>query len=367
MNFNLNLPLNTLSFGFCSYNILQELYKRGISPNLFPIGDKIDIEAYDKAAEDFKFYLTSCSNKSRKHFSRKLPALKLWHINGAENSVSNKTSLLTFYELDAPTEVELNILNNQEKVLVTSQETKGVFEKFGVQPEVIYCPLGFDKQNFYTTGKKYYEPSVIVFGIFGKFEKRKHHEKAIKAWIKKYGGNPNYVLHTHIYNPFFRPEDNNNILARIFEGGTKPFNVNTLPFQRTLSELNDSFNAINIVMDMSGGEGFSLPSFHCVGLGKHAVIHNCSGMTGWANADNAVLVTPTGKEEVYDGVFFQKNQAFNQGNIYTWNEDEFIAGCEAAIQRHKANPVNVAGQSIPQEFTWEKTVDTLLGSLNHEK
>src|SRR5690349_4857565 len=120
MNFNLCLPVNTLSFGFCSYNILYELYRRGISPNLFPTGDKIELDCYSKAEEDFKFYLTSCANKSRRYFSRENPCFKLWHINGAESSVSNRTSLFTFYELDGLTDVEINILNNQSSILVSS-------------------------------------------------------------------------------------------------------------------------------------------------------------------------------------------------------------------------------------------------------
>lgn len=361
MNINADLPLNTLSFGFCSYNILYELYRRKINPNLF--SPQIDLGAYDKAEEDFKFYITSCTSKSKRYYSRKYPCFKLWHLNGSENSVSNQTSLMTFYELDSPTDVEINVLNNQHSVLVSSNETKKVFEEYGVRTPVTYCPLGFDSQNFFKTSKTYYPPEVVVFGIFGKFEKRKHHEKAIRAWCKRFAGDRRYVLHTHIYNPFFRPEDNQQILGRILEGRPKPFNMNVLPFMKTLSELNECLNAVNIVIDMSGGEGFSLPSFHCLGLGKHGIIHNCSAMKDWANKDNAVLVESSGKEEVYDGTFFTKGQPFNQGNIYTWDEDAFIAGCEEAIARHTANPVNEAGLKIQQDFTWSKTVDTILETL----
>ena len=361
MNINADLQFNSLSFGFCSYNILQELYKRNINPNLFSA--QVDLSAYDKAEEDFKFYLTSCANKSRRYFSRKNHCFKLWHISGSEASVSDKTSLMTFYELDSPTETEINILNNQYKVLVTSKETKTVFEDYGTNVPVVYCPLGFDNQNFYKTNKSYYPPDVTVFGIFGKFEKRKHHEKAIKAWLKRFAGDKRYVLHTHIYNPFFKPEDNQQIIGKILEGRPKPFNVNILPFMKTLNELNDCFNAINIVIDMSGGEGFSLPSFHCLGLVKHAIIHNCSAMKDWATSKNAVLINPTGKEEIYDGLFFNKGQPFNQGNIYTWDEDAFIAGCEEAIYRKTANPVNEEGLKIQEDFTWKKTVDTILETV----
>ena len=32
------------------------------------------------------------------------PCFKLWHLNGGIESVSNRHNLLTFYELDSPTE-----------------------------------------------------------------------------------------------------------------------------------------------------------------------------------------------------------------------------------------------------------------------
>lgn len=362
MNLNASLPLNSLSFGFCSYNILLELYKQGISPNLFLAPDGADLSAYDKADEDFKFFINSCANKARRYYSSKHKEFKLWHINGSESHISSHTGLLTFHEVDALTDVEVNILNNQAKVFVSSKETKQVFEDYGVNVPVLYTPLGFDAQHFRKINKEYHSPDVTVFGIFGKFERRKWHEKAIKAWLKKYANNRKVALQTHIYNPFFKQEQNQQILNALFQGN-KPFNVNPIPYVKTLSELNDSINAVDVVIDMSGGEGFSLPSFHCVGLGKHGVIHNCSAMKDWAANSGAVLVNPSGKEEVYDGVFFQKGAPFNQGNIYSWNEDEFIAGCEEAIQRKLSNPVNELGLVLQKEYTWEKTVQNIISNL----
>jgi hypothetical protein len=97
---------------------------------------------------------------------------------------------------------------------------------------------------------------------------------------------------------------------------------------------NDFLNSSNIVIGMSGGEGWGLPEFQSVALGKHGVILNSSGYQDWANEKNSVMVQPNGKEDSSDGVFFRKGGAFNQGNIFTFNEDEFIAGCEEAIERN---------------------------------
>ena len=67
---------------------------------------------------------------------------------------------------------------------------------------------------------------------------------------------------------------------------------------------------------MSGGEGWGLPEFQSACLGKHAVLLNASAYKDWANDKNAVLVEPSGKRDVYDGMFFHEGQPYNQGQVY---------------------------------------------------
>ena len=111
---------------------------------------------------------------------------------------------------------------------------------------------------------------------------------------------------------------------------------------------------------MSGAEGWGLPEFHSVAMGSHAVVLNATSYKEWANKDNSVIVEPSGKVEAYDGVFFHKGAKFNQGNIYDYDEDQFIAACEEAIKRHESNPNNEAGEKIVSDFTAKKMVDSLL-------
>jgi hypothetical protein len=57
MKLLINAPINALSFGNVSVNILRELYKKQIDLTFFPIGDKAELEAYDKIDRDFIKYL----------------------------------------------------------------------------------------------------------------------------------------------------------------------------------------------------------------------------------------------------------------------------------------------------------------------
>jgi hypothetical protein len=73
-----------------------------------------------------------------------------------------------------------------------------------------------------------------------------------------------------------------------------------------------------------------------------------------------VLVEPNGKTEAYDGVFFKKGAPFNQGNIYTFDEEAFIDGCEKAVERYKENPLNAAGVKLQKKFSCAKTADAIM-------
>ena len=356
--YNLQLPVNTLSFGFCSLNILRELYSRGKSANVFLVQEPPDLGAYN-FQEDFLFWLSNSCANSRAKYKVGDPSFRLWHINGSENSIGEQV-LFTFHETDTLTKSEINILQNQKSVLVSSKYTKSVFEQHGVK-NVVYCPLGFDSNHFKPLNFRK-PPGLITFSLFGKWEHRKHTAKVIQSWVKKYGGNNSVVLNIHTYNPFASPEQNQQVLMAALNGNRPP-NVNPIPFVKTLKELNEGINAADIVIDMSGGEGFSLPSFTALCLGKHGVIHNCSAMKDWAAEGGAVLVESKGKTPVYDNVFFRPGQQFNQGNIFSFDEDAFLAGCDAAIAKFRENSVNEAGAKLPEKFSWKACVDTIEGQL----
>ena len=76
------------------------------------------------------------------------------------------------------------------------------------------------------------------------------------------------------------------------------------------------------------------------------------------------MVSSNGKIPSADGVFFNEGADFNQGRIYDFNEDEFIAACEKAIERVESSEENLNGLKLQKEFTYEKMVDQILGSLH---
>ena len=355
----LNLVINPLSFGQVSLGILREFYKRRQEVHLTLVGNQIDFST-EEQDEDFNLWIRNSLDSFTLNHNRNEKIFKLWHLNGGLESFSKEQVLLSFYELDAPTEAEINVVKNNSKTLFSCEETVKLFEEKGCD-NVGYLPLAFDSHNFKETLVDHGDDR-IVFSLLGKFEVRKNHDKALKAWVKKFGNDNKYALHAALWNPFLSQEQNNEAIGVLLEG-RQYYNVMFSGYMNTNKQYNEFLNSAHIVLAVSGGEGWGLPEFQSVCLGKHAVTLDCSGYKGWADEDNSVLIKPSGKRPVYDGVFFTEGNPWNQGEVNTFNEDEFIHGCEEAIKRVEANRVNEAGAKLKEVYTYERMVDSIIKEL----
>jgi len=360
MSFTLNIPINSVSFGQISTILLRELYSKKINPDVLPIGNAIDLSTQDNIDENFSNWLKSNAENFLSKYSKNNKCFKIWHLNGSSESIGNERYLFSFYELDAPTEEEVNIVKNQDVVIFSSKYTIDTFKQYGCS-NLKFIPLPFDKYNFFKKDKQYFNDR-ITFNLTGKLEKRKNHKKVIQAWVKKYGNNPKYSLQCSLYNPFLKPQDQEILIASILEGKSY-FNISFLNFMNRNVIYNDYLNSGDIILGMSGGEGWGLPEFHSVALGKHAVILNAHSYKDWANESNSVLVNPNGKIEAYDNLFFHKGHKFNQGNIFSFNDEEFIAACEKACEKVMINRTNTEGLKLQEEFSTEKFADDILNIL----
>ena len=358
MELAFHLPINSVSFGQASLAILREAFRRKLEPYIFPVGE-VDLSA-QKDDKDFNAWLKICLEKAVKSHDRKTPIFKLWHLNGSLESYSEKQVLLTYYELDSPTPYELNIAKNNARILFSSQYSCNIFSDNGVQSEFI--PLGFDTHNFYPTNREYFQDGRITFNLVGKFEKRKHHQRILKLWADKYGDDKRYFLNCALYNHFFKPEENISLVAQTL-GNKRYFNINLLGYMPKNELYNDYLNAADIVIGMSGGEGWGLPEFQSICLGKHSIILDCNGYKSWANEKNSILVKPNGKIPAADGKFFTSGGPFNQGNIFDFKDEDFLEACSKAIETVKANPLNQEGLKTANKFNYSETLDHILNHL----
>jgi len=361
MKLLVNAPINALSFGNVSVNILRELFKKNIDLIFFPIGDKAEMDAYDKIEPDFVKYLQAATNDRYSKISKDIPSLKLWHIFGSETRYSKNQSLFTFHEVSEVTNIEKNLLSLQDRIFVSSNYTKNIFNLNGLD-NVTHVPLGFDN-DFQITNKTYLQDK-IHFGILGKFENRKNTARIIKSWLKLFGNKPEYQLSCAITNPFLDKARFQNELLKVLEG--KQYNnLNFVPYMQTNSEVNDYLNSIDIDLGgLSGAEGWNLPSFNATALGKWSVVINATAHKDWATKDNSILIEPSSLKDCYDDIFFKKGQSFNQGQFFDISDQEMDNAILKSLSYAKTP--NPEGLKLQKQFTYEKTVETILCAISSQ-
>jgi glycosyltransferase involved in cell wall biosynthesis len=352
-NVALNLGINSTSMGQCAHSIAREFYRRDLNPCIFHVG--APDHSTQKEMEGFKEWIVNNSIKSDSEHNRDTPTFKLWHPQQSLESFSKEQLLYTFYELDSPTKQEINILKNQKVVFFSSDHFTEMFKSYGIN--AVTVPIGFDSIHFKEKEIKFSDDR-INFGLGGKLEKRKHHLKILKSWAKKYGNQKGIFLNCAIFNPHIPIEQQQNIVGQALEG-KRYYNINFIGWCDSNEKYNSFLNANNIMLALSGGEGYGVPEFTSVALGKHCVGLYAHGYKQWMTDKNSTIITPSGKLPAYDGLFFKEGSPYNQGNIFDFDDDDFLSACDVAIQKVKSNPVNVEGKKL-QEITWDKSVDEIL-------
>jgi len=348
-------PLNSLSFGNVSLNFLRSLRNLKKEVSIFPIGEKGDLSAFDLLPQDFRAWLQEGVDSRFRKVSSDSPTIQMWHINGSENRITRNQTLYTFYELDNPTETEVNLVNLQDKVIFSSSCAADLFKRKGCE-NVHFVPLGFDP-DFHKTNKEYLKDK-IHFGLMGKWEKRKHTEKIIKLWAETYGNNYKYQLTCCVSNPFIKEDQMKQLLLKP-TNGERIGNINFLPFLPKNSQVNDYLNAIDIDLSgLSGAEGWNLPAFNSSALGKWSIVLNCGAHKDWANPSNAIMIDPVGKEPAADGMFFQEEGDFNVGNIYNFEDSDMINAMKEAEER--VGKENAKGLELQEEFKYDNSMSSIL-------
>ena len=355
MNFTFNMPLNRVSFGQVSMSLLREMYNRTDSNSirLFPIS-QIDLQSF-LIDEGFKAFLEKSIKEAQLSHTRNTPTVKLWHIQDMLSFLSDKKICITFHETSELTKSEINILKQVDIIIVTSSYTKQVFESAGLQ-NVVVMPLGFDQTHFQPTPS--HRLDATVYNLSGKLEDRKNTLRILKSWASVFGGDKNFRLNCTIFNSFISEEDQTRIILKTL-GGKVPWNINFLPPQVANSDYNKVLNACDIdLTGMSSCEGFNLPAFQALCLGKWGIFLNAHVHKDYANSKNSILVEPTGMRNAHDGIFFKSDGLFNCGEWHDYKDEDFES---ALLSSAKLRGVfNNNGTKLKSEFTYSKSCDILL-------
>lgn len=355
--FNLEIPINSLSFGQMGWGIAYEMFKRNLEPNIFPIGE-VDLKSFKRDA-NFEYWLQNCCKKAALDYAADDPTFTLWHINGSFKRLTNKNALWTAYESSSPTKTEVNICNKFETVFFTSNYAKDSFEKAGLK-NAKWLPNYFDEIHLKNLDLQYVGQKPITFGLVGKLEKRKNTAQILASWANLYGNKKEYQLICCIFNPFIHPEQQIAEINQIF-GGQKPWNIELLPFTDKNSDFNIILDRIDIdISGLSGAEGWGLPCFNSLCLGKICVVLDAHAHKDYANSENSTLVEPSGKLDISDGRFFHHGAEFNQGDMFTISLESAQESFKKAVDKLTTCGKLDGRPELVEKFNVKNTVNRIL-------
>lgn len=359
-------PLNNLSMGNVSLNLLKAFKNKGIDILYIPIGNA-DISNFN-VNDEFKAWLQNSANRFLKEYSRGIPHVKNWHLAQSHTWTGDKRLLLTYHETDSATAEELNTIKNINKVLFCGNYSEGIFRDVGAK-NVGSFNLGFDQDSFQKLNKTYFTDGRIQFLLGAKIEMRKKTLQTLALWAKKYGkksgesykpGEQQFFMNCQITNPFYDIKIQENQINQAL-GGIRYSNIQFFPFLSRES-FNDLLNATDIdLTGLSGGESWNLIPFTSTALSKWPIVLNCSGNRSWSTDLNSIQVQPSGKVSCVDNIHFHPNTPFNIGNFYCYSDQDAMDAMDKAVKLAKTP--NLEGEKLREIFTYEKSVDSILAEI----
>ena len=211
----INCPVNNLSYGIVSQNILDNLSDYILKP----------IGPFDQ--EEYSRYLPKVINYFD-NLDLNQPSLKIFHENQLFDHVGKGTRIgFPIFERNIFTPEHIFNLKHQDIVLVCSNWAKQIVEP--INPNVIVCPLGVDSD--FTPGYVPNKEDKVIFYTQGKREIRKGHDYLHKVFHKAFSEYNDVELWMFTYNHFDTP-----VTTREFQTDYKKLLGNKVKFFPWLSK-----------------------------------------------------------------------------------------------------------------------------------
>ena len=349
MKLNLNAPLNKLSYGYCAWNILNQISKLHVDVALWPIGGRNHVEL-DTAAYPDAISVVNSSLFNADYFDRsyhKAPSLRLFHQHLlAEGIGSGKRIGFPIFELNRFTEQEKNHLGSVDEVWVASKWAKDIVED-QVDTPCKVVPLGYDPMVF----KPYVREDtsdLFVVGNIGKLEKRKGHDVIVG-----------------IFNEAFEPKDNVELWLGLESYHTdattlKEYKktcletklgskIKFIPRMDSQVEVNKVINNFDVGLFPSRAEGWNLELLECLACNVPCIATNYSAHTEFCKYGEVALVDCHRTESAVDGKWFYGTGDW--AHIGDTQIDDFVDHLRWRFTHRTRSP----DHHFAKTFTWQET------------
>lgn len=332
----ISAPINNLSYGLVSQNILDNLsnYK------LKTLG-QFDPDKYSR-------FLPNIINYKEKLDLTK-PSLKISHENLLFDHIGKGTRIgFPIFERNMFTPEHVWNLKHQDLILVCSEWAKKLVEP--INPNVLVCPLGVDES--FKPGYTPNSQEKVIFYTQGKREVRKGHNYIHKVFYKAFENNNDVELWMFTHNYFDSQEE-----TRSFQAEYKSLLGNKVKFfpRLTKSEMIKWLHKTDCGIFLSRAEGWNLPLSESLAMGKQVIATYYSGHTEYLNSG----IIPVEFEPAIDNKWF--NGEFTWMKIES-NEEEIISLLREKYEYCKNNRgPDFRSVNLIKNYTWKNTSEIING------
>lgn len=352
---NILAPINRLSYGVVSRNIIYQLDKANVRVNLFPIFSERDIDASAGEHEKLKKML-----EQAKYYNPMSPSIRIWHQFALTPQVGCGLHMgFPIFELDTFNDIEKHQMHCMDHLFVPSHWAKQVvIDNLGAYytNKCTVVPLGVDTDVFCPDGKQNVGP--FRFFTVGKWEYRKGHDIMLECFDRAFEPSDDVALYIMATNPFV----DNTRWTQMYANMKLRDKVRLVQPVSTHADVAQLMNFCDVGLFLSRAEGWNLPLLEAMACGKHVICTNNTAHTEFVDTTNADSIILNNLEKANDGTQFFP--ADGVGNWYSYTEhdkEKIIEKMRAAYKQKEAirDIGNTAGMITARKFSWKESAKTL--------
>jgi glycosyltransferase involved in cell wall biosynthesis len=246
----------------------------------------------------------------------------------------------------------IEALNRLDGVFTASQWGVDVLKNNGVTVPLHVIPGGVDHSVFNSSTKNL-DSKRFRFIHIGKAENRKGTTLVIKAFNEAFQGDRKVRLSLFIDNPHLRSFDSNMFLHSLQESLDLKYPMTNIDVRHFEEDIVNIYNTHHAAVFASKAEGIGLPIVEAMSCGLPVITPFNSGITAYANDDNAILIRDLVEEPIYDPLFFPIS-----GAAGTWNAPKVESLVEKMrwVHEHYDEAQKIgerAEQYMSSNYTWD--------------
>lgn len=348
-------PINKLSYGRVSVNLLIQLQKLGVKVNLVHIGE-IEIEGKEKGVVEWAL-------NNSKTLDTEADILKIWHAHDMQvpEQLTGRLFGFPIFELDSFSQQEKDELSKVKIINCTKWATT-ICNQNGITNTAGVVNLGVDLDIFKPVECNK-DPLFKVLNV-GKMEIRKGHDiipDIFSLAFKKIGIDK--VMLTMCWdNPFYTQGEKDSWINYYKKERLNGFNLNFMPRLESQRDVAALMQQSDVGLFPSRAEGWNLDMLEMMACEKPVVATNYSGHTEFINPSLSII-TPNELEPAIDGKWF-----FGQGR-WAKISDKNIKDMAKLLRfyydewQKNISITSPSNLKIAQRFTWENSAKQLMEIL----